>query len=107
MRLLLTCFLFAAITGCNAIPIAPVVPAHGQIYTNVRAPLDTDFDATQLGDKVGYGQVSTYLGLVSVGDASIKSAAADAQITTVHHADYESFSILGIYSRFKVIVYGD
>ena len=101
MRLVLfTCCLFAFATGCNIAPRAPVVPAHGAIYTNLRAPLDTVFDDTKLGTKVGTGEIVTYLGLISTGDASIKSAADSAQITTVHHADYESFNLLGkIYEK--------
>jgi hypothetical protein len=45
--------------------------------------------------------------LIATGDASIDSAAKSAGIKTIHHVDYQSKSILGLYAEFTVIVYGE
>ncbi|MCA8959601.1 MAG: TRL-like family protein [Planctomycetes bacterium] len=105
--LALCCAGVLALTGCAGMHGAPVTPAPGFIYTNYKAPLDADFDATRLGSKMGSSEVTNYLGAVALGDASIKAAAMNGGLTTVNHADYEVFSVLGIYSRFKVTVYGE
>ena len=78
------------------------------VYLNVKQPLDTDLQETQLGTKVGKSQAQSILWLVAWGDAGTQAAARDGGITTLKHADQERFSILlGVYARFRTIVYGD
>ncbi len=80
----------------------------GCLYMNVKAPLDTDLDATQLGAKVGQSEAQSILYLVAWGDAGTQAAARDGGITTLRHADSEIFAILGfVYVRQRTIVYGD
>ncbi|MFA4944213.1 MAG: TRL-like family protein [Lentisphaeria bacterium] len=52
--------------------------------------------------------VATAKGIVlfSTGDASIKTAMQNGNIKKVHHVDSEQFNVLGIYSEYKTIVYG-
>jgi hypothetical protein len=92
-------------TGC-AFYSAPVVPAVAPIFTNTKAPLDIDYDETQLGSKTGKASVTAVLGF-SWGDASATAAARDGGITTIRHADYEYLNVLGIYSSFTTVVKGD
>ncbi|MEM7260503.1 MAG: TRL-like family protein [Planctomycetota bacterium] len=107
LALILCCGLALGATGCAGMYAAPVVPAPGMLYTNMKAPLDIDADGNPLGSKMGSAEVKSYLSAVTMGDASIQAAAANGGITKVHHVDYEAFSILGVYSRFKVIVHGE
>lgn len=94
----------AGLTGCLG---APVVPPYGIVYTNYKAPLDVDYDPTTIGGKDGYSQTESVLGLVAWGDASGAAAAEDAGIKTIHHADYEYFNVLGVYQRYRTVVYGE
>ncbi len=93
--------------GCAGFLSAPVVPPLAFVYTGVEAPLDTELERTNLGSKRGQASVVNILGIVSTGDASAKAAAEDGGIQTIHHADYEFFNVLGVFSRYTTIVYGD
>ena len=86
-------------TGC-----ATYYPAGG-LYTGCKAGVAAG-DGTSYS-KVGTAESVSVLGLVAVGDASIKTAAANAGITTIKYVDYEVENILGIYGKYKTIVYGD
>lgn len=85
-----------------------ILPLCGCVYFNVKTPLDTDLDRTSLGSKVGRSQAQSILGIAAWGDAGTQAAARDGGITTINHADQESFAILGfVYTRYRTIVYGD
>lgn len=90
------------LTGCAAYSAAPV---YGFVMTNVSGPLA----APSVGSptKVGRGTMTTILGLIASGDASIESAAKSAGITKIHHVDFESKSTLGIIASWTVVVYGE
>lgn len=108
ITLVVACVVSLAVcTGCAGIARAPVVPAAGFIYTDTHAPLDIEYDNTDLGAKSGQASSVNILGLVAIGDASIGAAAKDGNITVVKHADYQNFRVLGVYSRFTITVYGD
>jgi len=80
----------------------------GCAYVNVKSPLDVDLDRTTLGEKKGVAEARSVLWLFAWGDASYAAAAADGGITTLRHADQEVFNILfGLYTRWRVVVYGD
>jgi len=80
----------------------------GCVYTNIKTPLDTDLDKTEMGTKVGEASMYSVLWLVSWGDASTAAAAKDGSISTVNHMDRQFFSVLfGMYSRTTTIAYGD
>ncbi|MFA7074404.1 MAG: TRL-like family protein [Endomicrobiaceae bacterium] len=80
-------------------------PLMGVLYTDVKAPEAVTANAGK--SKVGTAMAKSVLGLVATGDASIETAAKSAGITRIHHVDYYSKSILGIYSEFIVTVYGE
>lgn len=85
-----------------------LLPLSGCLYANVKAPLDTNLDRTDLGSKVGTSEAKSILGLVAWGDAGTQAAAKEGDIETIKHADQEHFSILGIvYARYRTVVYGD
>ena len=92
--------------GCG-IYEAPVIPPLALLYTDISAPIDTDLDAQPLGAKVGRASTQQILSIVAWGDASIEAAARDGNITTIHHADHHYTNILGVYSKFTMIVTGE
>jgi hypothetical protein len=105
---MLSLFIIAAmvlsLTGCLT---APFVPPTGMAFSQFDAPLDVDFQNTDMsGMKKGTAETMSILGLVAVGDASSQAAAQNGGITKIVHADYEYFNILGIVQKTTVIVYG-
>ena len=58
---------------------------------------------TDLGQS---NQVPLSHGLFAIGDASLNKAIKDGILKNAEYADYEWFSILGIYGKLKVNVYG-
>ncbi|MFA7256906.1 MAG: TRL-like family protein [Kiritimatiellales bacterium] len=93
-----------SLTGCL---VAPFVPPSGMAYSQFDAPLDVDFQNTDLsGMKKGTSETMSILGLVATGDASAQAAAKNGGITKIVHADYEYFNVLGVVQRTTVIVYG-
>ena len=85
-----------------------VWPLASGCFVNIKVPLDTDLDRTQLGTKVGESSAQSVLWLVFWGDSGTQAAAKQGGITTITHADRQLFTILfGIYARETTIVYGD
>jgi hypothetical protein len=77
-------------------------------YVNVKTPYDSDLNLTELGSKKGTAKATSVLWLVSWGDASYAAAAKDGGITVMKHADQEVKQyLLGLYSTWSVVVYGD
>ena len=80
----------------------------GCAYVNTKTPYDRDLDRTDLGSKVGVAEAYSVLWLVAWGDASYEAAARNGGITVLKHADQEIYQVfLGVYTRWRVIVYGD
>ena len=50
---------------------------------------------------------STGIICVATGDSSIKTAAANGGITKISHVDYHTTSVLGLYTKTTVTVYGE
>jgi hypothetical protein len=80
-------------------------PATGFIYSDLQYP----GGATSNGDsnKTGTGECTSILGVVATGDCSIETAAKAAGITKIHHVDNHATSILGVYGKLVVTVYGN
>lgn len=75
---------------------------------NVKTPLDTDLDKTTLGTKVGTASIESVLWVAAWGDAGIKAAAENGEISVINHVDQQTYSILfGAYTKITTIVYGD
>ena len=84
------------------------LPLFSGCLVNVKVPLDTDLDRTELGSKVGEASVQSVLWLVFWGDSGTQAAAKQGGITVINHADQEILTILfGVYARETTIVYGD
>lgn len=98
-------FALSLLAGCASAPS----PVPGFIFTNVKAPMwDTSTALNGTGwSKMGSAQVSSILGWIAMGDASVTTAITNGGLSKVHHIDYESKVILGLYATFTVVAYGD
>ncbi len=85
-----------------------IVVSAGCAYSNFRLPLDTDFNETTLGTKVGKSHYQSVLWMVTWGDAGTYAASKAGGLKKINHADQEFLSILfGLYTKHTTIVYGD
>lgn len=103
-RTLLAVILITPLTSCYF--AAPVVPPIGMVYSDIKAPMDPDFNSTAAPSKSGKAMATTILGLVATGDCSIKAAAENGGLSTIDSADYKYFNVLGVYQTFTTIVHG-
>ena len=92
------------LTACGT--RAPYSPPQAFMYSDIKAPLSTEFNNTDLGNKKGEASTFSFLGLISVGDISLEAAARNGRITKVKHADYRHFNVL-FFQKTTTIVYGD
>ncbi len=80
----------------------------GCLYSNIRFPLDEDLWKTELGTKVGVSSNHSVLWLVAWGDAGVKEAAENGNISVINHMDMGIKTyFFGAYTRRDTIVYGD
>ena len=69
-------------------------PPMGSLYQSTTLNKDVSTQ-TNVGNKSGKACATGYLGLVSLGDASVKAAAAQGNVGTIHSVDYSNENILG------------
>ncbi len=80
----------------------------GCAYVNVRTPLDTSLDNTELGTKVGKSYNYGLFWIAAWGDGSYAAAAKDGDIKVMKHSDQEVYQLFfGLYTKRTVMVYGD
>lgn len=77
----------------------------GMLYAEVKGPIAATSNARST--KHGSAKATSILGLIATGDASIDAAAKAGNITQIHHVDYHTKNILGLYAEFTVTVYGE
>lgn len=104
MRIGASFIVIALLAGVLLSGCATPYPA-GMFYTEIKSPVAVG-DAGS-GNKMGVAKATSILGLVATGDASIKAAMANGNISKIRHVDYESKNILGIYGEYTTVVYGD
>ncbi len=88
-------------------------PPEGILFTQVKGPLQVNFDSTPVGSRKGtasalyvYDPIVTGLSL-AWGDASIAAAARNGRLKQVNHVDYGRLSILFVFTRLTVEAYGE
>ncbi len=95
------------IWSCLLVVVAATVLT-GCAYIHTKTPFDSDLNETELGTKRGTADAHSVLWLVAWGDASYAAAAQNGDIRILKHADQETLTVLfGLYTRWRVIVYGD
>lgn len=95
--------------GCTAGPLT------GLVYSNVRYPLTRDLKPTPMPENTpAFGHIiqvkepiSGYGFYAKVNSNAIGDIAKKNGIKTLYFADQETFSILGIWTTNKVILYGE
>lgn len=102
MKKMFFCVAMAAglgmLSGC-----ASVLPV-GAVYTEIKLPVT----ATAIsGKKHGVAECKSIMALVATGDCSIDTAKKNGGISKVSSVDWETRSVLGIISDYKLNVYGD
>lgn len=78
--------------------------------TNTKGPVPVSGASNHESLKVGRAQAQGILVLFAWGDASIKKAMENGNITKVHHVDYEyqKYScLIPFFEAYTVIVYGE
>jgi len=101
--------------GCAGVRMvnAPVVPPVGWLYSDYSAPMEVNYQGSDLGTRKGSAKTQYILIPFPIafdiawGDAAIQEAAEDGGITTVKGADYEFMQVIGLYAECTVHVYGD
>ncbi|MCB0620037.1 MAG: TRL-like family protein [Saprospiraceae bacterium] len=101
-NLLLLSAIAFILSSCGAFVSTPAV---GWLYTDVQAPYQAT--SNPVASKVGTAEITSILGIVATGDASIEAAARKAGISKISHVDYHAKSILGIFATFTIYVYGE
>ncbi len=91
------------LVGCVG-PMGPVGGVYGFVYSDVSGPVLATSHSS--ASKVGQAS-STGIVCVATGDSSIKAAADSAGITKIQHVDYHTTSVLGVYAKTTVTVYGE
>ncbi|MDH5654358.1 MAG: TRL-like family protein [Spirochaetia bacterium] len=86
---LLTASVFA-LAQCAGGYVAP----NGSLFQNTSMNKDVS-TKTDVGAKSGKACATGYVGAVSMGDASVKAAAAAGGVTTINSVDYTTENILG------------
>ena len=101
-------FCLLGLIGCGTGPLV------GFIYTKVKMPLSRDLNASPLKENHGTGKVikikepiSGYGIYAELNSNAIGEIAKKHGISTVYFADQERFSVLGIWTTTKVIIYGE
>ena len=85
-----------------------IITMSGCAYTNIRIPLDTSLEKTQLGSKVGKSSTYSVMWLAAWGDSSYAKAAKDGNLKVMNHSDVEIQQYLfGLFVKETTIVYGD
>jgi hypothetical protein len=90
-------------TGCVH-PMGPIGGVSAGIYTDVAGPIAAT--SNPIGSKRGQASSEGII-CFAKGDASIKAAAENGGITKISHVDYHTKSILCIWARTTVTVYGE
>jgi hypothetical protein len=91
-----------ATSGC-AIAVGGNGFASGAIYSGYKTSGEV---GTAQPGKMGEACVSSILGWIATGDASIEEAKRAGGITQIAYVDHEQFSVLGIYATTCTIVHG-
>ncbi|WP_044245689.1 TRL-like family protein [Parabacteroides goldsteinii] len=80
-------------------------PVTGFVYTGTKSPVTVT--ENPVGSKKGEASTVSVLGWFAVGDASVQKAAKEAGITKISHVDEESTSVLGLFAKYTITVYGE
>ena len=90
--------------GVNSTAMA-YEPFEASLWTSIKTP-GAEAQNLRLGSKTGRATCKNYLGMVNLGDCSLKTAMKNGHITRVNATDWEK-SWKVIYGTKTLVVYGD
>ena len=96
--------------GCVA-PKSEFAPPSGGLFSNYKAPLLIDYDKASINQRSGDASTEYIHDILLTGlacswdDCSIDTAARNGRFTRVGAADFEFFTVLGVYAKTTVHVY--
>lgn len=92
---------------CSAVALFTIASftSCGAFYVNETSPVAAT--SNPVGKKVGTSQSTNVLGIVFTGDGGINKAVKDGGIKKISHVDQNTTSVLGVFSTYKTIVYGE
>jgi hypothetical protein len=96
--------LLAPASGCVASAHGGQAGAIGVLFSDYQAP--GEIGSGEVSPKKGEACVTSILGFIATGDASITAAAAQGGITRISHVDHANLGVLGVYAKTCTIVYG-
>lgn len=112
--------LVVVLFGCSGVRTkpayyAPVSPPPGLIFSLVKAPLTYNFKENPVGDSVKkmtctstlWFNIPVYNYEFAFGNADIGRIAMKEGIEKVSYADYQILTVLGIFAKFTVNIYGN
>ena len=107
----LTIVLCISLSGCISMKL-PVMPPQGGIFTNIKMPLSTDFNATAVRQRKGttktfFIREPFYGTSYAWGDVSIEEAARKGRLKNVSYADAGFLGVLGMFGMLTVQAYGE
>ena len=104
LALLFVAALALTLTAGCVVPMT--TPVYGGLVTmDVKGPVSVGDTSVQCA-KEGHAEAQGII-LFSQGDASISEAMKNGGITKIHHVDCKTFSVLGLYTKYETIVYGE
>lgn len=105
-KILTLCLLLSALllNGCAYSGLA-FPGSYGLAFNKTKMPITAN--SGRLGSREGSSSASSYLGLITIGDASIDAAARNGNIRDISTVDGEKLNILGLYSKYTTHVTGN
>ncbi len=77
----------------------------GAAYVDATAPIAAT--SNNVGKKVGTSSSTNVLGIVHTGNGGINKTIKDGGIKKISHVDQNKTSVLGFFTTYKTIVYGE
>jgi hypothetical protein len=94
-----------AVAGCGGVR-SPVT--WGCLYTDLTGPeFGTVTNNTAAAKTSGTAIATNILGWVATGDASHNAACKKGNISKIAYVDYKATTILGLFSTYTTVVYGE
>ena len=95
--------LLFALSGC----LSPATP-YGTIYAQTSFPGYYDgVSQDGPGSKTGQSEMTSYIGMIATGDASIQKACDNGGITKIKTVDHHYSNMLGIVQKWQTSVTGE
>lgn len=91
------------LSGCAAGSMR--TPVNGFLYNDAKAGEGAAGPTSAA--KEGRACATSILGIVGTGDASIREAARNGNITRISYVDSETKAILGVWAEYCTVVYGE